>query len=160
MTKIVQIQDGDYYAVPDDVDPVDAAQVEEAPDDWAYLSYDRDEALRIQAYYQFQDADSGADVCGYNDQIVKDGKREYLVVTDDEADKLWDQDLDNYIEDVLEIPDSLRYYFDTEKWKKDARLDGRAHSLARYDGHEYEEDVRIEDEVGYETITYYLYRQN
>lgn len=82
------------------------------------------------------------------------GRREWLVVTDDEADELWDQDLENYIDECIlgELPEMAQNYFDREAWKKDARIDGRAHSLNRYDGNEECETINGED--------YYIYRQN
>lgn len=46
----------------------------------------------------------------------------------------------------------MRFYFDDEKWKQDARYDGRGHSLSHYDGEENYEEVDRE--------TYYIYRQN
>ncbi|MHC4229459.1 MAG: hypothetical protein ACYSW0_18670 [Planctomycetota bacterium] len=73
---------------------------------------------------------------------------EYLVVTDSEADYLWDQDLENYIDECLEIPDHVEAFFDREAWKEHAKQDGRGHSLGRYDGGE--------GEVG----DYFIYRQN
>lgn len=81
-------------------------------------------------------------VSQYDDQIFEYGNEEYLVVTDDEADELWEQDLDNYLEECIypELTGNLSNYFDDEKWKQDARYDGRGHSLARYDGNEYEVD--------------------
>ena len=77
---------------------------------------------------------------------------EYLVLTDSEADDEWDSALDNYIDEIImpEIPDHLQNYFDEEKWKCDARCDGRGHILATYDGCEYEEEVN--------GTTYYIYR--
>lgn len=77
---------------------------------------------------------------------------EYLVVTDDEADALWDEDLDNYIDECLEIPGHLKNYFDREAWKRDARVEGRAHSLNRYDGRE--------DSVDVDGERFYIYRQH
>ena len=77
---------------------------------------------------------------------------EYMVLTDSEADDAEDEELDNYIEECImpELPDHLRNYFDDEAWKRDAHMDGRGHSLATYDGCEYEETV--------EGTTYYIYR--
>jgi len=75
----------------------------------------------------------------------------YLVCTDEEADELWDEDLENYIDDCLEIPENVKPYFDKEKWKEDARQDGRGHSLGRYDGCEEEELVN--------GTYYYIYKQ-
>ena len=78
--------------------------------------------------------------------------REFLVLTDDEAEKKWDEHLDSYIEECLEIPEHLRFYFDEEKWKDDARIDGRGHSLSSYDGHEHE--IKINE------TEYFIYRTN
>ena len=78
--------------------------------------------------------------------------REFLVLTDDEAEKRWDEHLDSYIEECLEIPEHLRFYFDEEKWKDDARIDGRGHSLSSYDGHEHE--IKINE------TEYFIYRTN
>jgi len=66
---------------------------------------------------------------------------EYACGTDSEADAAWDQSLESYIDDCImpEIKDeNLRNYFDCEKWKRDAKFDGRGHSLSSYDGNEIE----------------------
>lgn len=83
-----------------------------------------------------------------------DENGDYLVYTDDEADEAWGKELDNYIEECIlpEIPERYRFYFDDEKWKRDAKYDGRGHSLARYDGNERTQDVN--------GTTYYIYRVN
>lgn len=82
------------------------------------------------------------------------GKNEWLVITDSEADRMEDEYLDNYIDDCIlsELPKAYRCYFDDEKWKRDARMDGRGHSLAAYDGEENCETVNGTD--------YYIYRTN
>lgn len=61
------------------------------------------------------------------------------VLTDDEADDLANSMLDNFIDDCIlsEIPERYRYYFDSEKFKRDVlNYDGRASQLAAYDGDE------------------------
>ena len=87
--------------------------------------------------------------------------REYDVLTDEEADDRWEQELDNYIDECImpeleKAEDSIgiriSYYFDDEAWKRDARIDGRGHTLSRYDGCEYEEKVN--------GTWYYIYRQD
>lgn len=83
-------------------------------------------------------------------QDVDDGT--YLVVTDEEADEIWEKYLDNYIDKCMEIPKYLEPYFDREGWKEDARGDGRAHSLSGYDGKEDYQEVNGTD--------YYIYRAN
>lgn len=72
---------------------------------------------------------------------------EYLVLADEEADTLWDEQLESYAEDCLEIPENIRPYFDMEKWKEDARHDGRGHSLSFYNGEEHE------------ALDYFIFRQ-
>jgi hypothetical protein len=77
----------------------------------------------------------------YGLTVVSHGRAEYAVGTDSEADEAWDQSLDSYLDDcgVLDaIPENLRWYFDRDAWKSDARHDGRGHSLASYDGDEME----------------------
>lgn len=91
-----------------------------------------------------------------------DYSNNYLVLTDEEADEKWDESLDSYIEECIqpeidklsEGAGNLSYYitFDEEKWKRDARMDGRGHALSTYDGCENEETV--------EGITFYIYRIN
>ena len=68
--------------------------------------------------------------------LESDDGAEYAIGTDDEADYAWDQALDSYIDECIEpeLPDSFMSYFDEEKWKRDARIDGRGHSLSSYDG--------------------------
>lgn len=78
---------------------------------------------------------------------------EYLAGTDSEMDDFWDDALDCYLEECIypDLPKGMEYYFDDEKWKRDARQDGRGHSLNRYDGGE--EDMNING------VWYYAYRQ-
>ena len=88
------------------------------------------------------------------DEEVEYENAEYLVLTDDEADQRWDEDLENYIDDCIlyQLPEQYRQYFDRESWKDDARNDGRGNSLNRYNGNEDYEDVN--------GTTYYIYRTN
>ena len=72
------------------------------------------------------------------------GPRDYTVFTDSEADAAWDDYLESYIDDCLEIPDHLENYFDREAFKSDARVDGRGHSLSSWDGNEFEYKVNGE----------------
>lgn len=86
----------------------------------------------------------------YNDSVFEYYDQEYLVVTDEEGDEMWDDYLESYIDECIlhEFPEGYRNYFDRESWKSDARYAGRAHSLATYDGDENEQDG------------YYIYRTN
>ena len=75
-------------------------------------------------------------------------------MTDEEAEERWEEELDSYLKECIypNLPEDLQFYFDDEKWKLDARLDGRGHSIARYDGEENEETI--------DGTTFYIYRQN
>jgi len=53
---------------------------------------------------------------------------------------------------TIDTPRTDACYFDDEKWKRDARIDGRAHSLSRYDGNEDDQEIN--------GVTYYIYRTN
>lgn len=95
----------------------------------------------------------------------KTNNGEYLVVTDEEADELWDEELEQYIDDCIipEVPEPYQGYFDREGWKEAARVDGRGHNLSRYDGTEVE--VTIYDGEEYEGSgipeeIYFIYRTN
>lgn len=89
-----------------------------------------------------------------NEYSAEDGSARWMVLTDEEADEKWEESLDSYIEDCIlsELPEAYRFYFDDEKWKRDAKHDGRGHSLAGYDGEENEETIN--------GTTYYIYRTN
>lgn len=102
--------------------------------------------LKAQALAQFL----GVDLDEAEQYIFQE---KYLVLTDSEADDLWDAELDAYIDDFIidQLPPNLANYFDAEAWKRDARFDGRGHCLAHYDGDENEETVNGE--------TFYIYRQ-
>ena len=78
---------------------------------------------------------------------------DYLAGTDDEMDEKWDEDLDNYLEECVypELPKEMINYFDDDRWKSDAKMDGRGHSLNRYDGGEESAEVN--------GTWYYAYRQ-
>lgn len=106
---------------------------------------------------------SFSDYCAANCSEVADfDNDDYLVLTDEEADEKWEESLDSYIEDyiqpgidkIAEGQGNLQYYikFDEEMWKRDARMDGRGHSLSSYDGCENEETVN--------DTTFYIYRLN
>ena len=74
----------------------------------------------------------------YDECLLEYGKHEYLVCTEDEADQKWEEQLDSYLEECVypELPDNMKVYFDAIAWKRDARMDGRGHSISGYDGNE------------------------
>lgn len=78
-----------------------------------------------------------------------DARGEYLVLTNSEANEAWEESLNSYLNDMLDdrktVPAWCAQYFNREAWKRDARHDGRGHSLSPYDGHEHE--VKVDDEV-------------
>lgn len=128
---------------------------DQEPDENGYLPSDE----RFEPTFEEFCEDTLTEVEEYD---TDDYNNDYLVLTDAEADDKWDEELDNYIDEcitpeidkIAEGHGNLSYYinFDEEMWKRDAKMDGRGHSLSRYDGHEHEEVVN--------GITYYIYRQN
>jgi len=82
---------------------------------------------------------------GFGVSFAASDYEEYAIMDEDEADDAWDAALENYLAEciLLELPENLVQYFDTEKWKRDARFDGRGHSLSPYKGVEHE--IRTED---------------
>lgn len=104
---------------------------------------------RIKALANFLDCKKKEIAHEYNNTFSFEGE-EYLVVTDEEADDLWEESLDNYLEECIypELTGNLSRYFDDEAWKSDARHDGRGHSLSGYDGEEHESEG------------FYIYRVN
>lgn len=121
------------------------------------------ENLKKQALIQFLGIEDQPEqieeikISSYNDNIFEYFNEEYEVLTDEEADERWDEELQYYIDEVIipEIPDCWQNYFDEESWKRDARFDGRGHAISRYDGCENEERVFGDIEK-----TFYIYRQN
>ena len=114
-----------------------------------------------------EDYDDFTSFCNDELEIVEELEEDdytvdYMVLTDSEADEKWEESLDSYIEECItpeidklsEGAGNLSYYitFDEETWKRDARMDGRGHSLSSYDGHENEETIEGE--------TFYIYRTN
>lgn len=91
------------------------------------------------------------EVSSYDDCIIEceDG-REWLVLTEEERGERWEEALESYLEGCIypELPENMVNYFDSEKWKQDARYDGCGHCLASYDGEEHAHGA------------YYIYRTN
>ena len=113
---------------------------------------------KLQALKQFlnlnEEEAQELQVSSYNDNIIKYYSEEYEILTDEEADERWEEELQYYIDEYIlsEIPKFCQRYFDEEAWKRDARFDGRGHSISHYDGCENEEKVN--------GTWYYIYRQN
>ena len=83
------------------------------------------------------------------------GHTTYAVLTEDDADRAWEAALDSYLEECVypELSGSLVHYFNDDAWKRDARYDGRGHSLGHYDGTEHE--IQLPDGTWM-----YIYRTN
>ena len=89
----------------------------------------------------------------YSDAEKAISNDDWLVLTDDEADKLAEECAESYVDDAIsEIPEHLQRYFDAELYYSDIIDDGRGELLAHYDGYEKEQTIN--------GTTYYLYRRN
>lgn len=71
------------------------------------------------------------------------GNQEWAVLTDDEADDAWDEALESYLDDCIMpvLPEMAQRYFDSDSWKREAKMDGRGPALSVYDGKEREQQV-------------------
>lgn len=135
----------------------EAESQEEDNDDDESFDWDLcDQPAKVKALSEYLECHPD-DITEEFDDIFNAHGRDYLVLDDDEADKAWDEELDHYLEEIIypELPDNVRNYFDDDKWKSDARIDGRGHSLGRYDGNENE----VTTEYDGEEFTFYIYRQ-
>jgi hypothetical protein len=79
-----------------------------------------------------------ADESTYDSYVFQVGKAEYLVLTEDERDSRWDDYLDSCLDDGGMVPGADSPYFDRDRWKDDARMDGAGQALSSYDGNQYE----------------------
>jgi hypothetical protein len=77
---------------------------------------------------------------GYDETHLEYGNQGYLVVTDNEANEIWEEYLESYFDDCImpELSEFAARYFSLEAWKRDARHDGRGHCLSPYDGCEHD----------------------
>lgn len=109
---------------------------------------------RIKALATYLGCDAEEISEGYDDMTFEHDSAEYRVMTDEEADQAWEESLDNYLDECVmpELHGTLANYFDRDAWKRDAKFDGRGHSLSSYDGDEHE--VKIDG------TWYYIYRTN
>ena len=87
-----------------------------------------------------------------DDRFTVSSNEEYMVLLDDEAETMWDEQLENILDELAlaEVPESLRTYFDREKWIQDAKIDGRGHTLSSYDGNE--------NDYHFGGVDFYIYR--
>lgn len=100
---------------------------------------------------------NGPEDCTHErDETVKIGGAEYIVLTDDEADARWDDNLESMLDDGGMVPGGSSDYFDRDKWKRDARMDGRGYYLACYDGNEAEFCITRDGKSEW----WFLYRTN
>lgn len=87
----------------------------------------------------------------------------YYILTDDEADELFDKMVDNLIEEELyNIPEHLKRYFNEQDYKDDIkRWDGRESILAFCDHYENEIHVITLNKFTYNFCeSIYIYRTN
>ena len=98
-------------------------------------------ALMVEHDLFYSDAESGIN------------NNDWLVLTDNEADRLASEYADLYVDDVLqEIPDHLQRYFNADLYRSNMLDNGRGHLLAYWDECEREQTIN--------GTTYYLYRRN
>ena len=143
-------KDGVWYHLDEPINHVQFRAVVDGTADYEFSTEEppTEKARALGAYLEVEPSE----LVEESDNRFSLGRKEYWVLTDDEANEAWDGELERYIDECLEIPEAIRPYFDEEKWKNDARHDGRGHCLSSYDGHEHE--VKVDGEW------FYIYRVN
>jgi hypothetical protein len=108
------------------------------------------DTTRIKALANFLKLDRAemADIKIFNycGRTLEYDGREYLVLTDYEADQKFEAALQDHFSECIapDIPEDLVGYFDLESWIRDVALcNGRGPTLASYDG--VEQEVKDED---------------
>lgn len=154
------------YALVEDIEEI--MEVEETPDGWVASALGEksepcateEEAIEalesyISDYYSWQQivvalyedynlSDMNTSSWGDESRIYC-GHREWLVLTDEEADEETHQRIVGYIDDIVfsEIPGTYHRYFDLEKFVDDNNSD-RGSWLSSYDGEENEYQLGME----------------
>lgn len=108
----------------------------ECEQEWTEVDEDGEEARRYALAVHL--GEKPGDVENAYDNVYRCGREEYLVLTEDEAEEAWDEELERYLDECVlpELSETAQAYFDRESWKRDARHDGRGHALSGYDGNE------------------------
>jgi hypothetical protein len=98
---------------------------------------DEKRCLIAVAWHREQGNNTGPTDCSveYGD-VIKVGGEEYRVLDESDKETAWGDSLENYLDECVE--GSNGPYFDRDKWKRDARIDGAGQALSSYDGEENE----------------------
>lgn len=106
----------------------------------AYEGIDDDELDRRTALARHLDCNiNDVEPVRYSETEFEAEGKEWLVLTEDEADEAARESVRSYIDDELEIPENIRPYFDENRYIDDVlRYDGRGHVLNSWDGTEYD----------------------
>lgn len=153
---VVQLAGAGYYTLKHALQIYAARDIEAGPDILNTLYFLLTPNYNLVIHETVREAWAGVEIKDRR-QPFYTNSGEYLVLTDEEADQAWDDELERYIDDCLDIPDNVKPYFDREKWKSDARGDGRGHALSGYDGCEN----RVVFGYGLDGKTeFYIYRTN
>lgn len=153
--EVFEIGDS-YYAIPvtfkefNGTDPV----LEQShgrpviPSGYLNLGDDYETSCRILALRMHRD-EWALPISVYRETELTLGNKEFLVLTDYEADNEIDKELERRSD---ELPlEGLRAYFNEEAWKADCVREGRGRYLSSYDHLEHQQEVV--------PGTYYIYRQ-
>ncbi len=65
---------------------------------------------------------------------------DWYIVDENDRESMWDDCLQSYLDECVypQLSEQWAPYFDEERWKRDARMDGAGHAISSYDGCEHE----------------------
>ena len=121
-----------------------------APDWEEFYVDDRQFAIWLAADEDPEDWDESK----YSKHVYEHGERRFLVVTEEEADQIWKEQIESSLEGIVlcQIPEPYRDYFDVKGWIEDVMEQGdRDQDLSRG---EWWDEVRVWSTGEY----YYVYK--
>lgn len=142
-----------------DMDPEDKRVKELIVNNW--IDFGEEKKLALWGYFdRDEDIIEEIDCLEIDTREVSTNGQSLLVLTDDEADEAYEKYLQNYIDEVIltDIPEKYHYYFNSEKFINDAKIESGREELAEYDGYENGPFWKIEGYEFKENI--YIYRMN
>lgn len=143
--------DGTFYAVPISFTDFDkGGNPIIAEEGWVELETDEEQAYRALALRLLRD-EWETPISTFRDTELAMGNKEWLVMTDLEADEEWDLRLARRADGLDISPYSLRDFINWKAWTESEKQEGRGAMLARFDGLE----VAFDTDFG----TFFIYRQ-
>lgn len=137
MIRLANEKDSDFSL--EQVEPTYESMQNWDAKQWALFKHCSEDLDLVEDINLLDDIDT--DEIDFNDEKL-------LVLTEEEADERWEDELDNYIDECIlsNVPVCYRGYFDKQAWKRDTRMyEGRGQVISCYDGDENQYYIEFDD---------------